>query len=637
MLVESINNSSFFIAALVISIVILVYTFMQKRTETVQNRIFIAIVFNVAFTSFTEVCRIICLALVPQYPWVAPCIHFCQGFYFLLHNFLAFLVAWYFTVLNGYKGKRIRLVHLLFSIPAVFMVLFVITNPTLHLMYTYNADHTVSRGPASLWVYILSAMYMCIAIFQLIMYWIRMERRQWYFVVYFLGIIILGVVLQFISPSLRCELLGEALGFLGLMLVTENENDKIDATLRVYNRNALRLELKKRFRYEGQFSVIGVRIANYDILMRLMGDTGVDSIAAPVAEYLKSCFSWQQIYRVTPTDFVVLTEHDEYRLRQWSEKIYVHFLDGVFIENIETPVKVILLRALIPEELHSVDEVLLMADGPLPEYGGKGIISGDKISFFTRRTEIENALARGIVGKRFEVYYQPIHAMDDLKLCAVKALTRLHDEQLGDLMPGEFIPLAEHNGMIHQIGFQVLEEICSFISGGDPARMGIRFVNVNLSFVQCMQPDFVDKVLRLTQQYRVRPGMINFEISKPSNKMDFKMVDSVISSLKEKGFLFSMDDYGSGYSNIENIFTLDFDVVKIDRSILWGAEISENGRIILLSSIRLMKELGRQILVEGVESLEQINVLEDMDVDYLQGYYFSKPVKREELYRLVEG
>ena len=113
------------------------------------------------------------------------------------------------------------------------------------------------------------------------------------------------------------------------------------------------------------------------------------------------------------------------------------------------------------------------------------------------------------------------------------------------------------------------------------------------------------------------------------------MLDRVIRDLKKRGFLFSMEDYGSGYANIDSIFTLDFDVVKIDKSILWSAAQSENGRIILSSSIKLVKELGRKILVEGVESVEQINVLEDFEVDYLQGYYFSKPVKRQELYQLV--
>ena len=87
-----------------------------------------------------------------------------------------------------------------------------------------------------------------------------------------------------------------------------------------------------------------------------------------------------------------------------------------------------------------------------------------------------------------------------------------------------------------------------------------------------------------------------------------------------------MEDFGTGYSNVESIFALDFDVVKIDKSILWAATESETGRIVLHSSIRMIRDLQRKILVEGVEKAEQVELLKEMGVDYMRGYYFSKPV-----------
>ena len=97
-----------------------------------------------------------------------------------------------------------------------------------------------------------------------------------------------------------------------------------------------------------------------------------------------------------------------------------------------------------------------------------------------------------------------------------------------------------------------------------------------------------------------------------------------------------MDDYGTGYSNIHSFFSLEFDIVKIDKSILWGAQESEMGRILLESTIRMLRQMGRRILVEGVETQEQIDLLRRLSVDYAQGYYFSKPLPKEQFIHYIE-
>ncbi len=630
------NQTSFFAASFLITGITLWNTLLQRRIGRQQNRIFVVVLINVMICALSETLRIALLPAAPKVPVAGRVVMMCQGFYFLAHNMLAAMMGLYFMLVNGSFQRRSKIFRILYLIPFIMLELIVITNPLFHFLYTYNADYTVNRELGGTVTYAVSALYILWAVGNLCVYWYTVPRARWKALLFFTGIVVLGVLIQFINPMIKSELLAESISFLGVMLAVENEDDRRDSIFGVYNRNALRDDLNTVFRLKQQSGIIGVRVVNYDILMRLMGHSGVDTIVRPVAEYLRTLFPWYQIYRVTPTDFVILIDHDEEALIRLSEEIYIHFAEGVHVPQIDTPIRVLMLRALIPEEMRGQDDVMQMVDGPLPETEEKGILSGKRIACFSRSTELENAISRGIVGKNFEVYYQPVHRMEDLKLYGVKALARLHDKELGDLMPGEFIPLAERNGMIQQIGEMILEEVCDFIASGEPTKLGIHCVNVNLSFMQCMQPDFADRVIRLVDRYGVRTDMINFEITKPVNKTDFTVLDRVIRDLKKRGFLFSMEDYGSGYANIDSIFTLDFDVVKIDKSILWSAAQSENGRIILSSSIKLVKELGRKILVEGVESVEQINVLEDFEVDYLQGYYFSKPVKRQELYQLVE-
>ena len=160
-------------------------------------------------------------------------------------------------------------------------------------------------------------------------------------------------------------------------------------------------------------------------------------------------------------------------------------------------------------------------------------------------------------------------------------------------------------------------------------------VNVNLSVIHCMRPGFVEDTIAIVNKYGVRKKSINFEITESLAADDYEIFKNIISRLKKEGFMFSMDDYGTGYSNVNSIFSLDFDVIKIDKSILWAAEKNELGMTILENTIRMIQQMKLKIQVEGVETLEQIKLLERLKVDYLQGYYFSKPIPKNDLVKMI--
>jgi EAL domain-containing protein (putative c-di-GMP-specific phosphodiesterase class I) len=157
-----------------------------------------------------------------------------------------------------------------------------------------------------------------------------------------------------------------------------------------------------------------------------------------------------------------------------------------------------------------------------------------------------------------------------------------------------------------------------------------------LSVLQCLKPGFVDHICGIVEEYDVDKKTINFEITESVAASDYEMLSVVVSDLKKHGFRFAMDDYGTGYSNMQSIFSLDFDIVKIDKSLLWGAEETELGRIILGNSIKTIDQMGRRILVEGVETKEQLEMLKELSVDYLQGFYFSKPIPQNEFIEYIK-
>ena len=169
---------------------------------------------------------------------------------------------------------------------------------------------------------------------------------------------------------------------------------------------------------------------------------------------------------------------------------------------------------------------------------------------------------------------------------SAEALLRLHDRVLGNIPPTEFIPAAEQAGIVEDLGDFVLEEVCAFIAEGIPDELGLDGIGVNLSVLQCIQPGFATRMKEIVARYGVNPAKINFEITESVAANDYHALDAVIRELKEGGFTFAMDDYGTGYSNMQSIFSLDFDLVKIDKGILWSAEKNSIGRAILDNSVR---------------------------------------------------
>ena len=241
----------------------------------------------------------------------------------------------------------------------------------------------------------------------------------------------------------------------------------------------------------------------------------------------------------------------------------------------------------------------------------------------------------GIENEEFQVYYQPIWNYRTGKVTSAEALCRLIDDEYGIIPPDEFIPVSERNGAILEIGRFVFEEVCRFYQEGRLRSLGIDYIEVTLSVVQCMSRD-LEKVFDETLDlYSLDASCINLEITESATAENRKLLFDTIDTLRKRGFSFSLDDYGTGYSNISYMYEMPFSIIKIDKSILWKAinpktgERQRNAVIYLENTIRMLKDMGYTILVEGVESIEQKLFLEELECDHLQGYLISKPVQKQ--------
>ena len=181
----------------------------------------------------------------------------------------------------------------------------------------------------------------------------------------------------------------------------------------------------------------------------------------------------------------------------------------------------------------------------------------------------------------------------------------------------------------------VLESVCRFLQKEDITQYGLHYIEVNLSIIECMQDILPQEIGKILDKYGVSPQLLNLEITETALAQSKTILADNMHKINEMGVSFSLDDYGTGYSTITYMMTLPFKIVKIDKSILWSSFENERAMIALCASINMIKDMNMEIVVEGVESREMADRLIQLGTDYLQGYYFSKPLPEKQFIECV--
>ena len=553
--------------------------------------------------------------------------------YFSTHSALGPMFYVYLIYATGsiYRHRRKKVRFSLLMVPFMLMEIAVIMNFQNHWLFYLDADRVYHRQNGMYLIYAISAYYFFMAIAESLLYWRVSTKRRRSGMMYMLIITLVGILIQMIFPKLEVEVFSESLALLGVMLFIEDEDDRIDATCRLYNRVALMQDLNSLFMMKQFFDLIVVHIYNPGMLNKVTGNISKEELPKSVGSYLKNLNRNYEVYRISLNTFALTNVRtDTENNTDLLTTIRKRFTEPWDYEGVEINLNVLIMQASYPDEIESMEDVLRMTDAATGVITDTRVLRGGELDYLSREAEISLALRRGFQEHSYEVYYQPVYFLENMSIHAAEALIRLHDEKLGDIPPAEFIPVAERDGIIDEIGNFVLEEACMFLSSGLPGQMGIEYISVNLSVVQCMRSGFAAFAKDLTARYDIAPSLISFEIKESTAVGDLPLLLNAIRSLRNYGFRFSMDSYGTGFSDMHALYALDFDVIKIDRSILNRAE-DKVGRIVLESCVRMIREMKRRILVEGVETKEQIDLLKRLEVDYVQGYYSSKPITKNEL------
>lgn len=245
------------------------------------------------------------------------------------------------------------------------------------------------------------------------------------------------------------------------------------------------------------------------------------------------------------------------------------------------------------------------------------------------KQELIGTLRRSIQERHFQVWYQPIYTCRDDCFHSAEALLRLTDQDGTIISSDTIIPLAEETGMIGELTWLVLEDVCRLLSSDSVP--GLEAVSVNLSMQQLLDANLTQRLCAFLDTYHLTPDRIRLEITERFLLHDARYARQQLAALKTAGFQIYMDDFGVGYSNLSSVLDYPLDCIKLDRSLIRRLPAERRSRLMAETLLTLFHRLGKSLIVEGVETAEQADYLTVQGADMIQGFHFACPMPREAL------
>ena len=399
----------------------------------------------------------------------------------------------------------------------------------------------------------------------------------------------------------------------------------------VYNLPAFHALLGECWQRKKSCRVLGFTIQNYNEHREIFGGKQMDDALIGINKYLLDNFPHLSSFYLRGGSYAMVgqNEPDLAELRQkLSERFTGPWKTGagelrLGISFVEADMDLMNCPSdrLVNTLMISLDELSRVAE---PDTSRSLMDSIDEIN---QKLEIRRCLEKSLDRDELEVFLQPLMDSKTGKRIAAEALVRLRDDNGNLIRPDLFISMAEQEGYIVRLGEQVLAKVCRFIRDHDMEAMGIQWINVNLSPVQFMSRDVPSRFAEILKEYHVDEKMIHLEITEQS-MIDFSLLRDQITGLHNNGFEFSLDDYGSGYSNLSRVRQYPFTNIKIDMEVVWN--YCKEKDMLLPALVEGFKRMNLSITAEGIETEEMAGAMKDISCDYLQGYYFSQPVPMDE-------
>lgn len=485
-------------------------------------------------------------------------------------------------------------------------------------------------------LYAAGIFYMILGFMVVTRYHRRLTRGRFVSTIAIFPLVVVAAVFQMFNPDIPIEMFANAIGLLFVALLIQSPEQVISSATGLNKITRYMDDVRNSLDNGLDITVVMITMENDKTLRGILG---VEEYHKLLREISEDFLEWSRPYGYdvewyylgTGMFRCVMNQRIKDQAEDFAERINEKLKKGYKYNDMFINLLPIICITRCPQDIEDVDSVMRFG-GELAEheYTGRVLYARDIYNKerYDLMRDMDMILDKAFAENRFEVYYQPIYSIDSGKYNSAEALLRLNDDMYGYISPEIFIPAAEENGMIHKIGKFVLEEVCCFITGEKFKNLGLEYVEVNLSVIQCMSSELSEDVRAVMERYGVSNEQINLEITETAAAYAQTTIMDNINSLTDYGIAFSLDDFGTGYSNMKRIASMPFAIVKLDKTF---ADIDTDDKMmkVVKNTISMVKDMNMKIVVEGVETEESLREFSNLGVNYIQGYYFSRPLPQD--------
>ncbi|WP_196802922.1 EAL domain-containing protein [Butyrivibrio sp. AE2015] len=559
-------------------------------------------------------------------------VEFVNSLFFALFYLRGYVYFFYFTTVIKDEAYFTKTFSILKRIPLQLCILMAATSPWTRMIFYVDAEGYHS-GPYYKILYVEFWFY--IALSYLITFACKVstiQKREKISIFWANTLLLIGTFFRLFLPQVLIMDTFCVLAVTVLYLSFENPDFYLERRSRMFNNKAFS-EYLEEINGKKPYSILAFIIHNYRDLREMYGVRQMDVGVELIGSFLLNEFPDMEIFYCRSGRFAILGDETlELEADNIRKKIEERFESSWNSDDTDIYFDVSFVYIKPGKKglsTHTIISVLIQSLGKVANAGSEDyVLIDEKMVHSTEQdAEIKRILENAIDLNQVEVFLQPIVDAATQKMVGAEALARIRDDDGKLISPGLFIPIAEQNGRINQLGEQVLDKVCKFVAASDMEKMGLNWINVNLSPIQFIRHDLKERLERIIGENRVAPSYIHFEVTEQSF-IDEGLLFNQIHSIQKSGFYFVLDDYGSGYSNPARLKKCPFIGVKMDMSLVW--EYAKKPDELLPNMVSTYSKLGFLITAEGVEDENMAKMMTDIGCDYLQGYYFDKPLTMDE-------
>lgn len=554
--------------------------------------------------------------------------------YFFLFVLRHYIISLYFASLLNVKTKK-DIPTIITSCLVILFFICIIINVFYPQIYSISADGQYIRGK-----YFLITYYICLITLILDLYYIlklrkKLNVQEMVASLFSILALLAGSLMKIFFLKYLLIDMFFLFVIISLFLAFENPEFYIEKKTGLYNQQSFKKVIEEYFFRKAKFSMLTFFIKNYQEKREIYGNKQMDFALHEIGKYFKYNLPNKKIFYLRNGKISII-ENNPHNFEYIKSKIYNRFNLAWEVCNANIHLNISTIEMDSDIKFKTVDDIYAcfrIAMNQFKNTSSKNItISKAFFNEITYNRKVSIALNKAIINDDLLLYLQPIIDSKTNKIIAAEALVRLYDEELGLVPPGHFITMAEKNGSIEQLGDQVLNKVCKFLKETKIVENGIQWINVNLSPIQCQNTQLQQIIDSTVDKYDIKHKLIHLEITEDS-MIDSEILKRQMNILITDYYDFSLDDFGTGFSNVSRLKSFPFSNIKIDMSVV--KEHFNSPDNILPSFIQAFKSRGLTVTAEGVETEEMAESLKTMGCEYLQGYYFSKPIPTYDFEQLV--